>query len=166
MFVALALSLNLAMWLDFVFCSLYSIQSKFDRYLIFRTRLFVLLVIYSIVVVVLPAAVFSYFDCSKTIKSPMTLYVSLTFSFFAIVTPIVGVVLLKIIKEHFPDFYLVIHLRTKLLVICQGAAYSIRGLFGLIRFSFNHAFINWFNASVENNTWGAAVYVVSHMITE
>ena len=57
----LALSLNLAMWLDFVFCSHYSVKSEFNRYLRFRAVLFYAYILYAIVVVVVPMIVMSYF---------------------------------------------------------------------------------------------------------
>ena len=160
-FIALALSLNLAMWLDFVFSSLYSIQRKFDAYNRFRRKLLRILTIFSILVVLLPAVLLAYFECKDILFEHMSIYVCVIYSFFAIVTSIVGVSLLRILKSYFSDFYGAVHVRTTAIIVCQGVAFLIRALFSIFRYLFSVEFLKWFEKSVRNDTYGAPGYLLA-----
>ena len=78
----------------------------------------------------------------------------------AILTPIVGFVLLRILKYNFPHFYMTIYSRTVVIILIKALAFCARGIFNLFRFQYSDELKEWYASSVADDTWGASFYAL------
>ena len=124
--------LNLAMWIDFVFCSLYSVHEQKKAYLLFREKLTIVFILCAIFIVLAPIAAVTFINCGDTRYPLLALYIIGTMLFLSVVTPTVGAVLLYVLKKHFPVFYTLIRKRTFILILVQGTSFACRGIFDLL----------------------------------
>ena len=94
------------------------------------------------------------------------LFICITLTMFAILTPTVGGALLRILKRHFEDFYDEIFVKTLALIVCQGLAFFARALFSLFLYRFYEEFIKWFNGRINEGDGGAVLYLLAQCTTE
>ena len=118
LFVVLGLSVNLAMWIDYVFCSLYSSLDQFMKYLRFRCLLFRSLTFSCVILVLAPFIAVTILECKNFTDQGYVIYITTSFAVFALLTPIVGSALLLILRRHFSEFYKDICGHTLALIAC------------------------------------------------
>ena len=90
-----------------------------------------------------------------------------TLLLFALVTPIIGGLLLCILNRHFTRFYMVIRTKTILLIIAQGVAFLIRAVFDDSFLIHNESFDQWLEGGIErDDTWLVPLFYFGHLIVE
>ena len=117
-FVALAMYLNLVLWLNFVLASYYDVQQRFADYLRLRNSLLVAFCICAFLLVAVPLAIFAFLECEDLLENGIVILVASTFSVFAVLIPVVGTSLLLILKRYFFPFYTAIRANTIILLAC------------------------------------------------
>ena len=166
LFVALALYINLFLWINFVLASAYDAQQKHPQYMRVRRALFALFGLCAVLLVTVPVIVLSLLECEGLLDRGLIMFVAITFSLFAVIVPAIGAGLLLLLRRHFNAFYLTIRTNTAILLVCQGAAFFVRAAFNLLRLKINCEFLDWYATSVRENDWGAPGYLIGQLITE
>ena len=131
-----------------------------------RRALFGLFGLCALLLVTVPVIVIALLECEGKLDRGMILFVATTFCVFAIVVPIVGAILLVLLRRHFFAFYMTIRASTTVLLLCQGAAFLVRAAFNFLRLRINCEFLKWYVDSVQYNTWGAPGYLIGQLVTE
>ena len=131
--MALALYINLFLWINFVLASAYDVQQRHQTKMRLRYVLFGLFGMCAALLVFAPVIVLGFLECEGMLDSGITIFIATTLSVFAIVIPVLGSMLLVLLKRHFFAFYLTIRASTTLLLVCQGAAFMVRAAFNFLR---------------------------------